>query len=385
MEHEKLNILLVEDQETDVEAVRRAFQRNLEYPSFFVTSSIFEAKAYLVENSPNIVITDLYLPDGNGLELLSSKKNDCEYPLIVMSGQGDEKKAVEAIKAGAFDYLVKSDKSLAFIPTIVKMVLREWDTLQQKKLAEIKMIEAKEEAVRANEAKTDFLAKISHELRTPMNSILGFAQVLSMNFDEPLTVNQKNNVNYILKAGRHLLTLINELLDMSHVESGLVTISQKDVNVKILLDELVAIVKPLADEKNIKIFSKLTSDSDIYAWVDIKRLRQILLNLIGNAIKYNVMGGSITFECEKTSKNTICIQVQDTGIGISQDKIDDIFKSFCRLENESNIAEGTGIGLNIAKGLVELMDGSIRVESVLGEGSCFTIELPIKKKLEEKI
>ena len=217
-----------------------------------------------------------------------------------------------------------------------------------------------------------------------MNSILGFAQVLKINFEEPLTDSQKNNVDYILKAGSHLLNLINELLDLSHVESGLVTISPKEVNVKILLDELVAIVKPLADEKNVKIINKLTSGSDIFAWVDIKRLRQILLNLIGNAIKYNKIDGSIIFECEKTSKNTICIKVKDTGVGISQDKIDDIFESFCRLGNESTLAEGTGIGLNIAKGLANMMNGSIKVESVLGEGSCFSIELPTEKSLEVK-
>jgi signal transduction histidine kinase len=376
MNQEKLQILLVEDEITDVEAIERAFKDIPGKYSIFVAVNIFAAKAHLADSTPHIVITDLYLPDGSGMELLSSEKGHARYPLIVMSGRGDEEKAVEAMKAGAFDYVVKSQKNLAFLPTVVRMVLREWETLKKKKETEIKIIEAKEEAEKANKAKSEFLAKMSHELRTPLNSILGFGQILNMSIDEPLTASQKKNVAYILNAGNHLLTLINELLDLSQIESGKMKVTLENVNVKKLIDELIVMIQPLADEKNIVIENRLSAEPRYFVRADITRLRQILLNLMSNAIKYNRINGLITFECEQTSDRRICIYVKDTGVGIPKDKIEEVFKSFYRVGSKSTIVEGAGIGLDITKGLIELMGGTIKIDSVPEEGSCFAVCLP---------
>lgn len=379
MKRNNLNILLVEDDETDGEAVIRSFKDNIRQPSFFVVPSIFKAKAFLSESTPDIVIADLYLPDGNGMELLSTDKHEALYPLVIMSGKGDEERAVEAMKGGAFDYLVKSDKSMAFIPSIVRMVLREWETLRKKNRAEKKLIKAKEEAEIANRTKSEFLTKVSHELRTPMNAILGFGQLLEMDTEETLGPQQKINVSHILKAGNHLLALINELLDLSHIESGEMSLSLENVNVQNILDDLVTSVKPLVDEKSINVVNRISMGSEYFVWADRVRLKQVLLNVIANAIKYNRIGGTISFECENNRIGRIYIKIKDTGIGITEDKIGELFKPFSRLEKETSLEEGTGIGLNIAKGLTELMGGYIEVTSVLGEGSCFTIDLPIGK------
>jgi signal transduction histidine kinase/CheY-like chemotaxis protein len=242
---------------------------------------------------------------------------------------------------------------------------------------------AKEEAEHASRAKSDFLARMSHEFRTPMNAILGFGQLLKMNDEEPLTPTQKINVGHITEAGDHLLRLINELLDLSKIESGEMEILLEDVCVNRVLNELLALVKPLSDEMEINVVNKFPDDSEQFVWVDKTRFKQVLLNLISNAIKYNRKGGNITLEYEKTSAGRLCIRVKDTGIGIaSGEDIESIFEIFSRVEFESTMAEGTGIGLNITKRLTELMGGTIAVESVLGEGSCFTVEFPIGKPHE---
>lgn len=258
----------------------------------------------------------------------------------------------------------KNSEMKAFTNTVIK----------SKEVAE----RAKEEAEHSSRAKSEFLARMSHEFRTPMNAILGFGQLLDMNNEEPLTPTQKANVGHITEAGDHLLRLINELLDLSKIESGEMEVLPEGVCVNRVLDELLALVKPLSDEMEINVVNKFSDDSEQFVWVDRTRFKQVLLNLISNAIKYNRKGGSITLEYEKTSAGRLRIRVKDTGIGIaSGEDMKSIFEIFSQVEFESTMAEGTGIGLNITKRLTELMGGTIAVESVLGEGSCFTVEFPI--------
>ena len=242
---------------------------------------------------------------------------------------------------------------------------------------------AKEEAECASRAKSEFLSRMSHELRTPMNAILGFAQLLEMDPGEPLTPRQKTNVEYIIKAGGHLLELITELLDLSHIESGKINFSLQGVSVDRVLDDLLTLLKPLSDEKNLNIVNQFSDEPEQFVWVDITRFKQVLLNLISNAIKYNRNGGSIMFEYEKTPTGHLRIMIKDTGIGISTvENIEAVFEPFNRLESGFVGTEGTGIGLSITKRLTELMGGTIEVESVLGEGSCFTVDFPVGKPPE---
>jgi len=255
-----------------------------------------------------------------------------------------------------------------------RVVVSARDITVQKKMAK-SLIAAKEEAEKASKAKSEFLSSMSHELRTPLNAILGFSQVLELDPESPLTCSQKESVTEILKAGNHLLELINEVLDLSKIESGKLSISIESVLIKSAIEETLSIIKPFADTHKIRLISYPIENSDEFAYVDNTRLKQILLNLLSNAIKYNKPNGEVTFYHDKID-DKYRFHVIDTGIGLSKADLDLIFKPFQRLNKLNNSIEGTGIGLTVAKQLVELMNGKIYVESEKGIGSHFCVEFP---------
>ncbi|WP_400244544.1 ATP-binding protein [Niallia sp. JL1B1071] len=248
--------------------------------------------------------------------------------------------------------------------------------ITERKKMEQNLVQAKEEAERANTAKSEFLSSMSHELRTPMNAILGFAQLLEMDPSEPLTESQQESVNEILKAGNHLLILINEVLDLAKIESGRLSISIEPVEVYSVMDEVASIISPLADKRSITLINRLEEGLRIYVNADRIRLKQVLLNLMSNAVKYNNDQGKIIFECIKL-EDRIQFVITDTGIGIEASNLNEIFEPFFRLNNQHYIVEGTGIGLTVSKKLVEQMNGTIHVESQKGVGSKFWFDLPI--------
>ncbi len=245
---------------------------------------------------------------------------------------------------------------------------------------EEELIKAKEEAEYANLAKSQFLSRMSHEFRTPMNSILGFAQLLDIDSENNLTKSQKENIERILTAGDHLMELINEILDLSKIESGKVSLVQECVDIHLMINKVIPLVQPLAKEKSINIVSQMLDLKELHIVVDHTAMVQVFLNLLSNAIKYNKEGGSIILKSEITSNEMVRISVSDTGYGISNEKIDVLFEPFERLDMENREIDGAGIGLTITKHLVELMGGSISVKSDLGKGSCFAIEFPISKE-----
>ena len=222
----------------------------------------------------------------------------------------------------------------------------------------------------ANRAKSEFLSRMSHELRTPLNAVLGFAQLLER---DELTAEQEESVRYISRAGRHLLELINEVLDISRIEAGEMTISAEPVAVAELLDEVVGLVTPLASGRSVTIdIQAATCDTNVLA--DSQRLRQVLLNLLSNAVKYNRDGGTASVACSHVDGRHR-ISVSDTGFGIPTDQFARLFAPFDRLGADRSSVEGTGMGLALSKGLVEAMGGAIGVESEVGRGSTFWIEL----------
>jgi len=256
------------------------------------------------------------------------------------------------------------------------------------------LIKAKDDAERANLAKSDFLSSMSHELRTPMNAIIGFGQLLKMENDPPLTQSQEENVNEIAKAGGHLLNLINEILDLAKIESGHIELSIEAVVLGDVITESIQLIQPLSEKKGITITTKYNNNViTVGQLVNVKdavradyiRLKQALLNLLSNAVKYNHENGEIIIHCHSINNNKIRISVTDTGPGISNKDQKKLFKAFNRIGAERSDIEGTGIGLVITKNIVELMAGHINMESKLGKGSTFNIDLPIEKKTINQI
>ncbi len=232
-------------------------------------------------------------------------------------------------------------------------------------------------AEKANLAKSDFLSSMSHELRTPLNAILGFAQILEGDAVSPAA--QKRSVNQILQAGWYLLDLINEILDLALIESGKLSVSMESVSIDEVLRECRTMIEPQALAQRINLHFPETETLH-YVNVDRTRLKQIIINLLSNAIKYNKTLGSVVVTCLRQSPERIRICVEDSGEGLSPEKISQLFQPFNRLGQESKGVEGTGIGLVMTKRLCELMGGRIGVESVVGKGSVFWIEINLTDK-----
>ena len=244
-------------------------------------------------------------------------------------------------------------------------------------------VEATQLADAANQAKSTFLSSMSHELRTPMNAILGFSQMLEFNPKEPLTKAQKDCVDHIMKGGHHLLELINDILDLAKIEAGKVDLSIEDISTSDIIADCLMLVTTMAESRGISI-SGAGLDGRFEVRADYTRLKQVLLNLMSNAVKYNRENGSVTFNIEKTDANMARIAITDTGDGISADKQGELFKPFSRLDMEQSEIEGTGIGLVVCKNLIELMSGSIGMTSEVGKGSTFWIEMPLAESKQKE-
>jgi PAS domain S-box-containing protein len=230
---------------------------------------------------------------------------------------------------------------------------------------------AREAAEKANRAKSEFLSSMSHELRTPLNAVLGFAQLMASEVPPP-GPRQQRSIDQILKGGWYLLRLINEILDLSMIEAGKVTMSQESMSINDVLQDCKGMIEPQATKRGIAMtFPEL--DNVFYVHADRTRIKQVMINLLSNAIKYNGAGGTVTVACAE-SEGRVRISVKDTGAGLPADQLAQLFQPFNRLGQHDSVEEGTGIGLVVTKQLVELMGGRIGVESVVGTGTVFWVE-----------
>jgi PAS domain S-box-containing protein len=248
------------------------------------------------------------------------------------------------------------------------------DNSAQKRV-ESELVHATAAAEKANRAKSEFLSNMSHELRTPLNAILGFAQLMEAGTPEPVPAQQRS-IQQILRAGWYLLELINEILDLALIESGKLVLSQEPVLLGAVLLECRAMIEPQAEVRGL-VMDFPHFDIPCFVSADRTRLKQVLINLLANAVKYNREGGTLTVSCQIEAQKSVRISIADSGVGLTPEQVAQLFQPFNRIGKEAGVEEGTGIGLVVSKRLVKLMDGTIGAHSVVGTGSVFWIELAL--------
>lgn len=296
-----------------------------------------------------------------------------------------ERELAEARRLGSFEdesWRVRKDGSQFWANVVITALYDEQGNLygygkvtrdmSERRKFELELESARERAIAADRAKDEFLSSMSHELRTPLNAVLGFSQLLAI---ENLTADQHDSVAHIIKAGQHLLDLITEILDLSRISSGRMSLSPEPVGVTDLIADAVAMVGPLAAGRGVQLSGEQANGLHVLA--DRQRVKQVLLNLLSNAIKYNYANGRVAVTWSKGAPGRLLINVTDTGAGIPEAMMPRLFKPFDRLGAETGDIQGTGLGLALSSALVRAMGGELTVKSTLGEGSTFTVDLPL--------
>ncbi len=370
-----INALLVEDSPADADAILERIDKDSGIIFTLVTTLHDAMEALNFEPVPDVIVLDLGLPDSQGIggvEALVKKREN--VPIVVLTGLDDEDIGEAALRSGADDYLVKGTD----FSTQGEVVRRAIKYAVERSAFRKELVAAKQRAIASDRAKFEFLTNMSHELRTPMNAVLGFAQLLQYDPTHKLTDVQLSHVTSIIDGGEHLLTLINQILDLAKIESDHVSISLEHVDVVEIVSECVAFSLPLGRKRNIEIINNVSDKEIPELRTDRIRFKQALMNLLSNAIKYNKDGGKVTINCYETADQFVRISVADDGRGLSKAECEKIFDVFYQVNSNPLLSrEGTGIGLPVTQMLIDRLSGRIGVDSSPGNGSVFWFELPI--------
>lgn len=425
---EKYDILVVEDSPTQAESLRSLLEAYKAH--VIVVKSGEEALDFLKSNHVDLVMTDIMMPGISGYELCKTIKSDsllARIPVVLLTSLTDPVDTIRGLEAGADNYItkpyhdkrlverlltlfsrcterkdsstsdgetaeirflgekfqVKSGKQqiLDFLVSSFEDLVRTNEALKISEAERVQLYNreksARLEAEDANQAKSEFLAAMSHDLRTPLNAIGGYAALLSEEISGPLTDAQRSYLDRIGRNQKHLLALVNDVLNFARVERGQVSIEKTDVLVIDILNDVRAMIEPQANSKG--LLYDVEGCEELLVSTDRERTEQILMNLLTNAIKFTLPGGQIRVVCEP-QEDFVSIAVQDTGPGMPEDKLNVIFDPFVQV-NASRATEqqGVGLGLAISRNLARLLGGELTVTSKMGEGSSFRLQLPKAK------
>ncbi|HLY83284.1 MAG TPA: ATP-binding protein [Acidimicrobiales bacterium] len=415
-------VLVVEDSRTQAERLRLVLcQEGYEVD---VAPTAESALDRVEPWRPDLVISDVTMPEMDGFEFCRAMKSSeatRRIPIILLTARASPGDIIKGLECGADNFIPKPYDDTHLLDR-VRRIFEQLEYRQGTQLEmEVNMTvggrrisvtadrqqimellfstfedvsrshdelaranqglrEARAEADRANHAKSQFLSRMSHELRTPLNVVMGFAHLLEM---ATLAPDEQESVRLILAASRHLLDLINEVLDIGRIDAGELGLVIDAVRIGDVVQQAVDFIQPLAAQRGIDVSGDACT-CDLYVMADHRRLKQVVLNLLSNAVKYNCQGGLVTLSSRKGDDGRHAIEVSDTGPGIAAENMDRLFAPFDRIGAEYDTAvEGTGLGLALSRRLVEAMDGTLTVESEVGQGSTFRVELPAGDDLIE--
>ncbi|MEI6207907.1 MAG: ATP-binding protein [Desulfuromonadales bacterium] len=394
---ERATILVVDDLSDNLVLMSNLLKIN--YRVKIANSGGKALKIAASDSPPDLILLDIMMPDMDGYEVCRQLKRapaTTNIPVIFLTARSEMEDEQKGLELGAVDYITKPISPSIVLARVknhlalkaVADFLRDKNNFLEREVARRtdEVMAIRELAVKnrqleeASRIKSEFLANMSHELRTPLNSVIGFSEVLQDQMYGPINKKQREYVNNIHNSGRHLLALINDILDLSKVESGAMKLELSNFSLLEALDISLVMLREKAVKGGINLRLNLARENDIHIVADMRKLKQIMFNLLSNAVKFTPAPGTVDVNVMRNG-NSVEISVTDSGIGIRAEDIPKLFRPFTQLESVyTREFEGTGLGLSLARQLAELHGGSIRVESTFGAGSRFSVTIPLTQE-----